>query len=82
VSDSDIQDLFSEFGKLITCKLHFDRNGNSLGTAVVKFRRQYAAMKVIKLYNNAKLDGKPMKIEIMISTTDDLEPAGYINERF
>lgn len=45
--------------------LNFDQNGRSKGTAEVIFANRQSAMQAIKSYNGVKLDGKPLRIELV-----------------
>ncbi|KAL5722942.1 hypothetical protein ACHQM5_006398 [Ranunculus cassubicifolius] len=63
-------ELFSEVGDLKRHGVHYDKSGRSKGTAEVVFSRRSDASAAFKRYNNVALDGKPMKIEIVVTNVE------------
>ncbi|KAK7394228.1 hypothetical protein VNO78_14750 [Psophocarpus tetragonolobus] len=73
VSNEDIKLLFLEEGELKRHCIHYDQSGRSKGTAEVVFVRHSDALAAINKYNNMRLDGKALQIELV--GTSSVTPA-------
>jgi len=65
VSESDIKELFSEFGPIVSSSIQYDRSGRSNGIAEVVFKNNVDALNAQMKYNNVALDGRPMTINLV-----------------
>ncbi|KAJ1539707.1 hypothetical protein HK405_012519, partial [Cladochytrium tenue] len=67
VSEDDLKELFKSIGPIKTAFLNFDAQGRSKGAGTVVYRRDGDAAKAVEQYHNRTLDGKPMRIELVVS---------------
>lgn len=65
VTESDLEDLFTDCGTIKKLCIHYDSNGKSRGTGNVTFYRKCDAIKAFKKYNRVQLDGRAMNIKIV-----------------
>ncbi|KAG0062685.1 hypothetical protein BGZ89_010470 [Linnemannia elongata] len=68
VSAEDLKLVFSSrVGPLKKCTLMYDQKGKSTGTALIHFTRVGDAAIAMQKFNGVPLDGKPMRIELIIA---------------
>lgn len=49
-----------EIGPLVSCEIHYDKSGRSLGSGSVVFDKRTDALRAINQYNGVPLDGKSL----------------------
>lgn len=69
VTSKDLKDLFKDIGPVKSSAINFLPNGKSKGTGQVAFVRSNDAKRAFNKYNNVELDGRPMKIEMVLSAS-------------
>ncbi|KAF9190896.1 hypothetical protein BGZ50_009774 [Haplosporangium sp. Z 11] len=68
VTSEDLKLVFtSRVGPLKKCTLMYDQNGKSNGTALVHFTRVGDAAIAMQKFNGVPLDGRPMRIELVVA---------------
>jgi len=74
VTTSDVQELFEDVGAVRVARVHYDENGQSLGTAEIIFERRADAVSAQQKYNGLNLDGRPMDIRLVGGVDDGSQP--------
>ncbi|HIE10582.1 MAG TPA: RNA-binding protein [Kiritimatiellae bacterium] len=61
--ESDIADLFSQAGQVVSCHLMLDRNTNrSRGFAFVEMASEAEAARAIELFNGKEFQGRALRV--------------------
>lgn len=63
ILEDDVKELFASVGKLKFCKVLWDKQGRSLGKALVQYEYDSDHAKAIKEFNGAELDGRILTVE-------------------
>jgi len=70
-TEEAIRDAFAEFGEVVEAKLVTDRDtGRSRGFAFVEMTSADAATKAIQEMNGARLDGRPLRVNLAEARRD------------
>ena len=63
IMEQEVRDLFASIGKIKFCKILWDKQGRSLGKALVKYEYDVDHSKAIKEFDGAELDGRVLTVE-------------------
>lgn len=62
ISDDQLRELFSSFGKITSCKVMRDQNGVSKGSGFVSFSTREEASQALTEMNGKMISGKPLYV--------------------
>lgn len=68
VTTKQLDELFSEFGKIVSCSIRTNIKGESLGYAYVQFESEEAAEKAKEKLNGSTRFGAPISVEKFVSS--------------
>jgi len=68
VTTKQLDELFSEFGKIVSCSIRTNIKGESLGYAYVQFESEEAAEKAKDKLNGSTRFGAPISVEKFVSS--------------
>ncbi|KAJ3026173.1 UNVERIFIED_CONTAM: hypothetical protein HDU68_006090 [Siphonaria sp. JEL0065] len=69
ITQQDFHELFSTIGPVKSAVLNFDQNGRSKGTGTVTYKQNQHTQDAIKEFNGRQFDGRPMRIELLVSAS-------------
>ncbi len=63
ISNSDLKNLFSPYGDLVRCGIHFNKMGESTGRADIEFSSHDECENAINKLDNADIEGVKMRVK-------------------
>ncbi|OMJ25797.1 Aly/REF export factor 2 [Smittium culicis] len=73
VTEADLRELFQQVGSVRKATLNFDSRGKSKGNGEVWFSKVSDSYRAVEKYNGVTLDGRPMKIEVVVPSVNPLQ---------
>ena len=71
INDADLNDLFAEYGEVVSAKVIMDREtGRSKGYGFVEMAEDEAGNKAIEALNGAEVDGKTLSVSVARPKTE------------
>lgn len=61
-TEKDIEETFKAYGRILRCKLIYDRSGRSTGKAEITFDQRSAALSVIEKFDGTVADGQTLRV--------------------
>lgn len=65
VTDEDVKEIFERIGPVRSCTVNYNSSGKSTGTATVVFAKKSDAELAVEEYDEAEVDGKPMRLKLV-----------------
>jgi len=78
ITQDELLQLFAGIGTVNSIELHFDKDGKSLGTALVNYGSKASAEVAVSEFNGRMLDGEELLIEVVGSATAPAEKTSSV----
>ncbi|CAN0916556.1 Polyadenylate-binding protein 7 [Linum grandiflorum] len=75
IDNSKLEEIFSKYGKIISCKVMVTEEGNSKGYGFVQFESPESAQRAIESANDTTVDGKKLYVSVFKKKEDRFREA-------
>lgn len=80
VTTEDVEEIFEQAGAIKSVSIKTDASGRSMGTAEVVFSKRGTAADVVKDFDGAEVDGRPMYLRLLESAGPVVKRVGVERE--